>query len=225
MDMSITQPPPATQLWRGALLGTIAHALWLVQHPEFAHEQSWDGPNYSVQNSSGSRGTVTFAETTIVGVLFDEESERNPFRSGAKYDRGRFFVDIPPEVFALAEAEALQYVVQEHQGRVMPVITTAFWSTDGTLTAAEPWRNVMEHGGRLLQLQLTNTEQAITAWQGEYTFSMQHVQVLRSLFERRIHTADAVLVEPDEHAILFADGTHGIEECRELLAGINIVLP
>ncbi len=44
------------QLWKGCILRSIADAIFVAHAPDFSHESSWDGFNYSVQDSQGGRG-------------------------------------------------------------------------------------------------------------------------------------------------------------------------
>ena len=47
-------------LYKGCMLAAIAHAIMTAYYPEGANEHSWDEMNYSVQDSAGTRGTITF---------------------------------------------------------------------------------------------------------------------------------------------------------------------
>ena len=44
------------QLWKGCVLNSIAHAINVAHCPDFSHESSWDGFNYSMQDSQGGQG-------------------------------------------------------------------------------------------------------------------------------------------------------------------------
>ena len=119
--------PEQRLIWPGAILGSIAHAIFVCRYPDLAHEQSWDGANYNVQDSAGSRGTIAFSESSFVAVFFYEGSNRNPFRSKSSYTLERFFAGLPEDLKAVANEEALQYVLQEFGGSTVPIITSAFW--------------------------------------------------------------------------------------------------
>jgi len=60
-------------LWEGCILVTIAHAISSACYPEFLYEHSWDGINYSVQDSARARGTITFHEDYCVGAFRDDK--------------------------------------------------------------------------------------------------------------------------------------------------------
>ena len=41
------------QLWEGCIMAGIAHAIGVSKYPMLSNEQSWDGINYSMQDSLG----------------------------------------------------------------------------------------------------------------------------------------------------------------------------
>jgi hypothetical protein len=218
--------PQRLQLWYGVILGTIAHAIWLASSPEFSHEQSWDGLNYSIQDSMGSRGTVSFAGDQVVGVFFDKDSPRNPLRLGKPYDVRPFLRGMPPSLLALAEGEALQYVLQEYDGTIMPIITAAFWSEGEYLAAAEPWVQVFDHGAHLIHTQIQDYETAISEWQAEYEMPSAQVDLMKSLFNRKIASSQKqILLSDSELDALIISGDEGLDESRELLATVGIIVP
>jgi hypothetical protein len=221
--------PSVSQLWQGCILGTIAHAIWLVQEPDFAYEQSWDGSNYSVQDGEGCRGSITFQDNNakVIGVFRDENSPRNPLVSEeGNYSLTPFFEGIPEELLSLANDEALQYVLEEYEGATQPIITTAFWNKGETLTAAEPWSEVLTHGASILEIQLMDTDDAIEEWEANYEMSPSQVSLMRSLFERKIATPNSpISLNNDELNLLLSDDGEGLDESRELLGGIGIIVP
>ena len=48
------------ELWKGYILKSIADAIFVAHAPDFAHESSWDGCNYSMQDSQGNKGQLRF---------------------------------------------------------------------------------------------------------------------------------------------------------------------
>lgn len=226
MSTNLEQFPRTSQLFQGAILGTIAHALWIAKYPDFANEQSWDGPNYSVQNSQDVRGTITFLGSRVVGVFRDESSPRNPFSAEEEYDLSRFLVGMTPDLLDLATNEALQYVLEDYKGNIVPIITTAFWSDGEFLTSAEPWHEVVENGAKILQTQLIDTKAAITKWQSDYEISASQATLMRTLFDRKIKLPDTqITLSSGERDLLVANNAEGIEESRQLLGAIGIILP
>ncbi|NJL33334.1 MAG: hypothetical protein HC893_05080 [Chloroflexaceae bacterium] len=217
--------PTRSQLWSGVVLSTIAHAIWVFADPTLSYEKSWDGKNYSVQNSMGARGTITFSDEKVVGVFFDENSPRNPFRLRSKYNLLDFFRGSHSELLDLAQNETLQYLLGEYNGELIPLITSAFWNEGEFLTAAEPWSDVILHGAHLIRTETLNTSDALTILQGDYEFSLPQVNLVQSLFDRKMKEShSATFVSSKELEILNADGNEGIIESCNLLAAIGIYL-
>ena len=218
--------PDRLRLWRGTVLATVAHAIGVAANPLFSYELSWDGINYSRQNSQGTRGTVTFAQGATVAVFRDESSVRIPGRSSNEYDLNWFFRGMPEDLMLLAHREALQYMLDEYEGKESPTITAAFWGDTNILTSAEPWAEVFSHGAHLLRTELTEVEAAMSEWAGYHDMSEVQSDLLRALYTRRIQELDLeIVIGKQEYAVLTSEGADGIEESRELLAAIGIKFP
>lgn len=214
-----------TNLWQGSVLGTIAYAVWVMRHPDFSHEQSWDGINYNVQNTMGAYGTVTFTTQGVVAAFFDSHSPKSPFQSGSSYDLALFLHGMPEELLSLAQEETLQYLLQEYEGSDIPVITAAFWSQDDNLIAAEPWQEVLTNGAHLIQTQLLDVESAIIQWQINYNFSVSQVDLVRALFTKKIAApSDQVIFSSQEVDTLMKYGAQGIDISRELFTDVGVTL-
>jgi hypothetical protein len=214
-----------TNLWKGSVLGTIAYAVWVIQHPNLSNEQSWDGINYNIQNNMGAYGTITFASQGIVAAFFDLHSSKNPFMSDGDYDQNRFLNGIPKELLSLAKEETLQYLIQEYRDEEIPIITTAFWSKNDYLIAAESWKKVFNNGAHLIQNQLLEIEAAIIQWQVNYDLSDLQIDLVFGLFIRRMENPNhPVIFTSQEVATLITHGDEGINISRELLTAVGINL-
>ena len=66
----------------GAVLGTIAHAVFVASAPDMEACHGWDGENYCVNNYSGGRGAIAFRGDRFVGVFFDSCWTRAIGRAG-----------------------------------------------------------------------------------------------------------------------------------------------
>ena len=228
--MSQQQPlttfPKRSQLWRGVVMATIAHAIWVAQDPEEAYSLSWEGMNYSRQDGSGTRGTITFAEDRLVAVFSDDNSPRTPWRKKGAYDLDNYLNGIPDDLLALARAEALQYVLDDYQGVVQPIITTAFWGYGEDLTAPETCDEVVEHGAHLIRIELLEDKAALEALQENFEWDEPEMGLLTRLFYRHMQKPTLALTLADsDMTILTANGDAGLSESRALLAAINIQLP
>lgn len=233
MNNSDCKFPSKELVWPGSLLGSIAHAIFVARAPLLAHEQSWDGNNYSVQDSEGSRATIAFGEDhrCFVAVFYLLTSARNPIKLAVHdADEATVYVrDVPADIKALSR-EALQYVLQDIRGTTIPVITAAFWSDPGSpdVTASEPWTDVYANGAVLVKNQLLRPDVALKQWAADFEFTSAQTTLMDVLFKRRLEIAGAQIhLTPTETQQIrhMADGDAGFEACRESFREIGILFP
>ncbi|HYF62701.1 MAG TPA: hypothetical protein VD886_07790 [Herpetosiphonaceae bacterium] len=218
--------PSVERLWQGALLGTIVHAIAMAPDAELSYELSWEGMNYSRQDSQDTRGTVTFGPQGVVGVIRDDGSKRTPWRRRKPVHYGEFLAGIPADLLALAEREALQYVLDEYEGEEGPIITTAFWSQDSALVSADSVADFLKHGGHVLELELLEPAESLPIWEEYYDLDAPSLQLARALHDRRLAAASLpVPISADEWAVIASHGSAGIAETHGLLAAIGFEIP
>jgi hypothetical protein len=189
--------PPKALLWPGALLASISHAIFVTRAPFLAHEQSWDGPCYNVQDSHGGRGTVVFSDDRIdfVAVAYVTTSKRSFTISDARSRKeNELLVGIPARLEELC-ITALQYLVQEVAEAAAPMITAAFWSdpSEDSIAANEPWWATVENGASLFNKQFLPTDLAIKEWSLEFELRPFEIQLILDLFYRRLNSLDGLL--------------------------------
>src|SRR5262249_35358543 len=153
---------------------------------------------YSVQDSQGSRGTISFAEGHVVGAFFDKASPRHPRRTSS-FDSRVLLAGMPANLLTIAEAEVLPYLLQDLGAGPVPVFTAAFWDRDETLAAAETWETVLDNGARLISTQLLSFEEGLAEWSRIYDMSGTQVALAASLFDRKVaRPNDLLRLNPTE---------------------------
>jgi hypothetical protein len=217
--------PSYKQLFQGAILGTIAHAIWLSKECEPSYSQMWDGMNYVLDDNQGARGAITFAKDKLVGVFFDYNSIRSPWRSGHLSESRSYLRDCPKDLFSLAEREAMQYVLEDYNGDNIAIVTAAFWGDSDQLAGVEEWEIIEEHGGHLVHIQILPHEEAMLEWTEQYELLPQQSTLLMHLFRRRMDDPDGILrLSRSELDVLTSAGDEGLKYAKEMLSTINIVL-
>lgn len=209
--------PTRLQLWRGAILRSIAHAVFIANNDLLAYEVSWDGANYNLNNTQGCHGTITFGKDYVIGAFFDVHSSRSPFRGHKSYDLDSFFVGIPENLYSIAKGETLQYLLDDYQGLTIPIISTAFWSDAEHLTAAESWESVLLHGGFIVEPEIAHLSDALAEIKDNYGFSSSQIEFVRSLFTRKINDPQGIITLTD------SDYAFATTDSRELLKAIGIL--
>lgn len=207
-------------LWKGCILKSIADAIFVAHAPDFAHESSWDGINYSMQDSQGGQGTITFHPKYTIVCLQDVNSER----IDDWIDAANYFEGGPSEVLEIAKEEALQYVLEEVEGETVPFITTAFWIEDSGAYSIDSFEEMEEHGGFLLEIPLLDTGSAIERLEEEYELTEEQIELLQLVYERKIENPnEEIKLSKEEVAMIGTDDSEGLEVSKASFEEMNII--
>ena len=207
------------QLWKGCILRSIADAIFVAHAPDFSHESSWDGFNYSVQDSQGGRGTITFHPKYTIVCLQDVNSER----IDEWIDAANYFEGAPPEVVDIAKEEALQYLLEEVEGETVLFITTAFWIDDNGAYSIDSFEEMEENGGFLLEIPMLDTKSAIERLEEEYELTEEQIDLLQLVYERKIQNpTEEITLSKEEVAMIGTNDSEGLEESKESFEEMNI---
>ena len=211
----------AKDLYEGCLLASIAHAVMAAQYPLLSYEQSWDGPNYSLVDESGQRGTVSFVGRYCVAAFRNERSERLRGSRAALH----YFAGAPEEAIEIARATTLQYLLTETADGVKPTITSAFWGCR-ELHSIDCVDALFRNGVELLERQTMRLDAAVESWREYYEMSEDEVALTLALFEKKREKPDAPLVfdgQVPEAITAFYD--EGIAERKAKLRELSIIWP
>jgi hypothetical protein len=75
----------------------------------------------------------------------------------------------------------------EDDGKVLSLVTTAFWDAGEYLATADPWEDVMANGVNLISDELIeDRETSMAGFQTSYGMSPAQVAFARSVFERKL---------------------------------------
>lgn len=207
------------ELWKGCVLNSIAHAINVAHCPDFSHESSWDGFNYSMQDTQGGRGTITFHPDYTIVCLQDVNGER----IDEWIDATNYFEGAPSEVIDIAKEEALQYVLEEVEGETVPFITAAFWIEESGAYSIDSFEEMEEHGGFLLEIPLLDLQSAIERLEEEYELTEEQIELLQLVYERKIKNPnEEIMLSKEEVAMIGTDDDEGLEVCKDSFEEMNI---
>lgn len=224
------------QLYENCVYSSIAHALFVLREPFFAAERSWDGMNYSYNDFSGTRGTISFdfAAGIAAGAFRDEHSplvERYP-----EFKAIELFAQAPENVRRLAENEALQYLFDERGGVTQPMATAAFWCAGGEVAFAGGREEFKMNGGEpFFELAVSRGELRAALAEG-YSLNGEEAAAVELIFARfkehaPIKRGEVPFIAPKETKKrgLFSKknavgDNNGFEECIASLGELGIVI-
>jgi len=215
------------QLHDGATTGMIAHAIWMAYAPEFEHTRSWSGSSYCSSDSGGTFGAVAFGADCLVGLFFDAHSSNNPHQAGGTYQLAPILGDMPDAARALAESDAMPFMLQDFEGTPVPIITAALWSEGDDLWAPLHWMTLRDHGALLVRMELLGAEEGIAEWQSNYELTEPETALLASLAARKLARPDERLIlTAEEKRTVLARAVEGGEDAsRRLFAQVGLTLP
>ncbi|MFR5868887.1 MAG: hypothetical protein ACLUFF_01220 [Acutalibacteraceae bacterium] len=208
----------AEKLKRGCLLACIAHAIVVVQDPEFSYEHSWDGMSYSTIVGA-QRGTVTFYQDgSCIAAFRNERSERlDNFVRAESY-----FQDAPAPIYQMANEEVLQYLLDDTEEGIKPLITTAFWGKD-EMFSNDSYEEMMDNGGDLLTYQVMDLEDACDGWKEFYDMTEEQIELLKELYWQRIEQLDVPMkLTKEQIKRMGKPSWGGKKESKESFAEIGI---
>ena len=178
-------------LKNGCLLASIAHSIMVAHYPLLTNEHSWNDRNYSVQNSSGIRGTITFFNGSCVAAFRDENSNR--IRRMHTSDPKVYLSNAPMETQNIAENEALLYLLESVDGIRTPVITCAFWGNKDGVFSIDTFDEFMRNGGSIIESHLLDFRSAVSQLTEYYEMSQPQVALLRSIYNKKTERPDMLV--------------------------------
>lgn len=206
-------------LWNGCILASIAHAIMVAHYPETSYEHSWDQENYSVLDSLGGRGTVTFKENYFVAAFRNDNVTRTDIPTALD-----FFTSAPKEVLDLAVNETLEYLLGENiDGTISPSITTAFWGDNDTITSIDNIVRIVKCGGYLLERQLMEYDAAVKSWRDHYDMTTKQVELLKSIYLKKINNSKKKIpLTKSQIKLIGTENPEGLSESRTSFEELNI---
>ena len=211
------------QLWEGCMLASIAHAIMVAHYPELSNEHSWDGLNYSVQDSDGARGTITFSDNYYLGAFRNANSERLSGKTKL-IKHTDYFNGAPQEIKQLAEQEALQYLLQEVEGIIKPLTTTAFWGNEDKTISKDKYNDFIYNGGFLLERHIMDLEKSMESWMEYYDMTQEQCDLLKIIYSRkRIQPNQVVKLTKYEIEMIGTIDEEGLDESRISFGEIGVV--
>lgn len=229
----------ASVIWHGAILGTIAKSVATAINAEFDTFQSWSGNNYIVQGWDGRYGAITFEgpqgrifqprECAVVGAFYSVKSDRCPLIGESCHAiLESVFRGCPEHHRRLADTGALQFLLFEAH-LCGPCATTAFWSDDDCLVAADAWSVALENGMDLIRIQLIeNVKEALGAWAEEYLLSETQIDLVRSIYRRKTSESEREIRLGDSEAAYLSslsDDPTAFQICKVSFADIGVIVP
>ena len=207
------------ELFNGCLVASIAHAIMTNVYPLLSYEQSWDGINYSIHDSEGTRGTITFDNSFCVGAI---RNDKSPFVvSGTAITS--YMIGFPPFVIQKAYDEALQYLLLESDDSILPCVSSVFWADDDSIYCANQCRESFKSDFELFRRVVLPREKAIDAWIEYYDMNSGAIALFREIIDAKESNSQAVIVLNNRQKRMIP-GDYLTQECIESFRELQIIV-
>lgn len=212
------------KLWEGCILTTIAHAIMVEEYLELANEQSWDGINYNVQDSCGCRGTITFHEKYLVAV-FQDINNRKMIEKCIEDGALAVLGTNEKIIENIAKEEALQYVLDDINGKTLPLITTGFWGIGNDIFSKDTYKAVEENGAYIISKHIKDFEENLQALIEYYDINSELVKLIETIYARKVKNPNNTikLLKHEKEMLMEVYGEE-LSECKESFQEINILV-
>ena len=205
------------RLITGCVIASIAHAIMTNEYPELAYEQSWDGHCFSIQDGFGARGTIAFYKNRCVGAIRNEES----FLYNNDNIEEELMAKWPESVKTLARKDTLQYMLDEYEGIIQPLVSTMFW-------VDRYWHHIAKteccnDDLELLEPLMLPRQKAIEYWIEYYEMDSKAILLFKDLIEMKENDiTKSIYLNRKQIQLLPGDGIH--LECITSFKELNIYL-
>ncbi len=194
-------------LYNCCLLRGIINAMWNAIFCELSYESSWDRYNYSMNNSQGSIGTITFKNNTVFGAFRnDNEDYIDDLEYALKV--------VPSELKEVAEKDALQYLLNvDENGETVPTITTFLWSVDEKIYLSHNEEEFHELSGGFLEYMTDGLDSYIEQLVEEFELTDEQLEFIMLIYNRKIATPnEKIYFTKDEMDMIGIEEDYPLDE-------------
>ena len=204
-------------LFIGSLIASITHAIMTNVYPDLSYEQSWESNHYSIQNSQGLRGTISFEQEYCVGAIRNEKSEIMDDSTLRK-----ILTDFPQFVVETARTDTLQYLLLANRsGIVSPAITSIFWADNVKIYYSFNNLSALQVDLQLFTPHLLSEDKALEWWKKNYDMDDKAIKlVLFLLAKKKKDFLCPIFLNQELQRMIPGDCL--LDECVESLSELNI---
>ena len=113
----------------------------------------------------------------------------------------------------------MQYVLENVDVIVKPVISTAFWGDWNELYSIIPFDEVVDKGAHIITVQLLPFKEAMEEWSDYYDLDESQIKFIKHLFDKKIKE-NTFTLSNDDIQYLYGD----VQECLISLREMNILV-
>ncbi|VTS04820.1 hypothetical protein [Tuwongella immobilis] len=221
------------RLWEGAVLGGIASAIMSAKDETFGRFRLWQDNAYICDGLDGREGTVFFESGWkatpgwVASAFFNPKCESSPFRSSV-YNLNAILDGMPTHQRDVVNDAIRDYMSDEDEGKMVPLVTSAFWSTkEGRLVANTSWEQLFCDGASLVTTEVKGfTDEAVAEWGSNYQMPSPLLDLAIKLYQKRVTDGQAKieLLTAETRLLLEHAEDKSLGSCQQYLSQMEIYI-
>ncbi len=206
-------------LYKYCLLRSIAYATSNAICADLNYESSWESFNYSMNDSCGSLGTITFKDNMVFGAFRNDGMEEIEDLESA-------LEVVPVELRDIARTYALQYLLLEgDNGVVAPSVSTLLWAVEDKIFILHKQEEFYELGGGFLEYMTDGFDAYIVAIEEYFEFTESQLEFVRLIYDRKINNPnEKVFISREEIEMIENEDGYPLDEFIISFGEMNIFI-
>lgn len=122
-------------------------------------------------------------------------------------------IEAPEKVQKIAVDDTFQYLLDDIEGVILPVVTTVLWGDDRQSFSSHQYEEMMDRGSSLLEIQASGYEAGLAYWEEYYELTERQLVLLETLYHLKIENpSQAIILSHENIQALDSNDKEGIEE-------------
>lgn len=132
-------------------------------------------------------------------------------------------IEAPEKVQKMAVDDTFQYLLDDVEGVILPVVSTVLWGDDRQIFSSHRYEEMMDRGSSLLEIQTSGYEAGLTYCEEYYELTEQQLALLETLYHLKIENpSQAITLCHEDIQVLDTSDMEGIEESTTSFYEIDI---
>ncbi len=204
-------------LYNYCLLRSIAYATSNAICSDLNYESSWEEFNYSMNDTCGSMGTITFKDNMVFGAFRNDSMGEIEDLEGA-------LEEVPAELREIARTYTLQYLLFKGENdEVAPSVSTILWAVEDKIYILHNQEEFYELGGGFLEYMTEGFEAYTEAVEEYFEFSESQLDFVRLIYDRKINNPkEKIFIAREEIEMIECEDGYSLDEFIISFGEINI---
>ncbi len=199
------------------IIASVSHAIMVSTYPELNYEHSWDGINYNYNDGEGTRMTISFEENYCVGGICN-------FNYPYIKDLNKYLEGVPKDIKDTFIDETSQYLLEEIDGKTIPVLTTMFWFKKDKINFVGKYEDFLMNGGNILEEFSIEKQKYFEKCEEYYEMNFNQISLLKSIVEKKFRNIKHDIYLSPKEVKMIGGNKKNLYESQESFKELDIYI-